>query len=247
MTPAKDLYFFDRYYDRGLDWYAHQFSRGAGHRIVGEISHDYLYDCKAAERLRKDLSDVKLMVCLREPCERTFSAYLYLVKCGQFSGTFEEALVAHPGLINRSLYGKHLSTYLDHFPRERIYCAAFADLQRDAQSFADNVFDVLGLPPFSLPQTLRENVLPAGKSRSVLMTRLVRRTADLVRGWGMPKLVGRIKASRHIQRLLYVSYREGGKPQPALHTIARLREIFEPDLACLDKLLETEFRRTWCY
>ena len=24
MTPAKDLYFFDRYYDKGIEWYAKQ-------------------------------------------------------------------------------------------------------------------------------------------------------------------------------------------------------------------------------
>ena len=35
MTPAKDLYYFDRYYHRGLDWYARQFSGGTGHRIIG--------------------------------------------------------------------------------------------------------------------------------------------------------------------------------------------------------------------
>ena len=247
MTPAKDLYFFDRYYDRGLDWYAHQFDGATGQRIVAEISHDYLYDRKAASRLKNDLSEVKLMVCLREPCERTFSAYLYLVKCGQFSGTFEDALVAHPGLINRSLYGKHLSIYLDHFPREQIYCAAFAELQRDAQSFADNVLGALDLPPLSLPQKLRENALPAGRSRSVLLTRLVRYTADLVRGWGMPNLVGRIKASQHVQRLLYARYGEDERPQPAPQTVARLREIFEPDLVFLDKILGTECRRLWSY
>lgn len=247
MTPAKDLYFFDRYYDRGLDWYARQFEGATGQRVVGEISHDYLYDRKAADRLKKDLSDVKLMVCLREPCERTFSAYLYLLKCGQFSGTFEDALVAHPGLIDRSLYGKHLSTYLDQFPRERIYCAAFAELQRDAQSFADNVFHALDLPPISLPTQLRETVLPAGRSRSVLLTRLVRYAADLVRGWGMPNLVGRIKASQHLQRLLYAKYREDEKPRPAPQTVARLRDIFEPDVALLDKILGADCRHLWSY
>lgn len=247
ITPAKDLYFFDRFYDRGLNWYAHQFDGATGQRIIGEISHDYLYDRRAAIRLKRDLSEVQLMVCLREPSDRTFSAYLYLLKCGQFAGTFEEALVAHPGIIQRSLYGKHLSTYLEHFPPEKIYCAAFAELQRDAQSFADGVCDALGLPPISLPPKLRENVLPAATSRSVLLTRLVRYAAELVRGWGMPHLVGRIKASQHVQKLLYARYKADEKPAPAPQTVARLRDIFEPDVALLDKILGTNMLRVWSY
>ena len=247
MTPAKDLYFFDRFYDRGLDWYAHQFDGATDQRIIGEVSHDYLFDRQAAIRLRNDLSAAKLMVCLREPCERTFSAYLYLLKCGQFSGTFEDALIAHPGIINRSLYGKHLSTYLEHFPRQQIYCAAFGDLQRDPQGFANSVFEALDLPTISLPQKLRDNALPAATSRSVLLTRFVRYAADLVRRWGMPHLVGRIKASPHIQKLLYRRYQADDKPIPLPETVARLRDIFEPDVGLLDKLLGTNMVQRWSY
>ena len=86
VTPAKDVYFFDRYFDKGLDWYAQQFEGGEGHQVVAEISHDYLISPIAAERIRETLPNTKLMVCLREPCDRAFSCYLHMVKSGQFSG-----------------------------------------------------------------------------------------------------------------------------------------------------------------
>ena len=38
VTPAKDLYFFDRYFEKGMDWYLQQFEGGEGHQIVAEIS-----------------------------------------------------------------------------------------------------------------------------------------------------------------------------------------------------------------
>ena len=27
LSPAKDIYYFDRYYDRGIDWYLSRFAR----------------------------------------------------------------------------------------------------------------------------------------------------------------------------------------------------------------------------
>ena len=43
LCPAKDLHFFNRCYDRGLDWYRAQF-RGAGqrHKVIGAMVRDFL-------------------------------------------------------------------------------------------------------------------------------------------------------------------------------------------------------------
>ena len=49
LTPAKDLYFFDRYYDRGSSWYAAQFRDARQEKIVGEVCQDYLFHPEAAE------------------------------------------------------------------------------------------------------------------------------------------------------------------------------------------------------
>ena len=247
MTPAKDLYFFDRFYQKGLQWYAQQFDEGAGYPVVGEISHDYLYSQVAAQRLRQDLPDARLMVCLREPCERTFSAYLHLVKSGHFRGTFEEALETFPGLVNRSQYGKHLAMYLDYFPREQVVCSVFDDLSTDPQLFADKLFGEIGLPSIPLSESLRGKALPAGQSRSVLLTQLLKRIADVVRSAGMPKLVGQVKTSPVVQRVLFRSYSDADKPRLTPQMRDRLRSIFAPDIEQLDRLMGTNLSRRWSY
>lgn len=97
LTPGKDLHFFDRYFDRGLDWYAAQF-RGAEqhHEIVGEIGTRYLYARRVPLRIHQTLPDARLMVCVRDPVKRAFSSYLYLRRQGQDLGTFAEALDSTP-------------------------------------------------------------------------------------------------------------------------------------------------------
>src|SRR5437868_1940103 len=113
VPPLKDIYFFDRYYDRGLSWYLSQFDGApASARAVGELSHDYLFSTQAADRIRNDLSGVSLLVCLREPVERTFSHYLYMVRSGRTTESFEDALEHFPELVENSRYATHLRTYL---------------------------------------------------------------------------------------------------------------------------------------
>ena len=51
LTQAKDLYFFNRYYDRGPGWYRAQFrSAQREHKIIGEVCPDYLSCAEAPER-----------------------------------------------------------------------------------------------------------------------------------------------------------------------------------------------------
>ena len=77
LSEAKDLYFFSRSYDRGVDWCRKQFRPARpGHGVVGEVCPDYLTCAEAPRRIRWCLGpDVRLMVTLRDPTERAFSAY----------------------------------------------------------------------------------------------------------------------------------------------------------------------------
>lgn len=247
VTPAKDLYFFDRYYNKGMDWYAKQFAGGYNHRLVSEISHDYLYDETAAQRMQQHVADAKLVICLREPVERTFSAYLHLVKSGHFKGTFEEALEAHPGIINRSLYGKHVRTLLNYFPKSQLYTAVFDDLKASGQRFADQMLDALDVPRVRLPEDVRQKSLPAGRSRSVRLTQSVRWMGNACRDLGMPGIVGRVKSSRLVQSMLFAPYSQEEKPRPAVEACKDIRRLFARDLELLDEVLDANFSTRWGY
>lgn len=247
VTPAKDLYFFDRYFHKGLDWYAQQFEGYGDEPILAEISHDYLYSSVAARRLTDVLPDARLMICLREPCDRTFSGYMHLVKSGHFKGSFREALQAHPGLVQRSLYGRWLSEYLTVRPRETFYWVMFDELKRDPTAFANKLVSDLGISKFELPVSLQENALPAGRSRCVAMTRGVRAIANQVRDLGFPSLVGKIKSSPLVQRCLYVRYSSTDRPSAPSDVVEELREIFRDDLLLFDELMGTDVSRVWGY
>jgi hypothetical protein len=48
MSLAKEIHFFSRHYDRGVDWYEKQFRSGGNPRIMGEFSTTYMLDPEVA-------------------------------------------------------------------------------------------------------------------------------------------------------------------------------------------------------
>jgi hypothetical protein len=248
MSPAKELFFFDCYYHKGFEWYSKHFKMAnREHQIVGEVSHNYLFSTKACERIAKDLPDVRLMVCLREPVERAFSAYLYMIRQGRVSASFEAELERMQELIDHGMYAKHLAPYISTFGLNRIYIALFDDLQKNPSMFAMNLFCFLGVKPIKLPQHLLSKVLPASYPRLPLFAKWIKQAAVGIRELGYPTLVSWVKESSIVQKIFYKPYSIRNKPTISVETKQRLKEKFYPEIVHLDKLLGLNLVEKWGY
>lgn len=204
LSPAKDLYFFDRYYDRGLAWYQEQFRHApATVAVVGEVCQDYLFEPRAPGRIRDCLGEPRLMVTLREPAARAHSSYLHFLKHGIEVGSFREALDSLPELLEHGRYGSALRRYLDVFSRDRVHVAVFDDLQRDPQAFLDATTAWLGIPRLELEPELLKARLPASRPRSAALARGIRWLAERAREQDHAEMVGRVKRSTLVQHTLY--------------------------------------------
>jgi Sulfotransferase domain len=237
VPEAKDLYFFTRYYHFGIDWYRKFFQpvRGAPVRMTGELSHDYLFSELAANRIQKHLPDVKLITCLRDPAERTFSHYLYLVRSGLTRAPFLEALRQFPELINNSRYATHLEVYLKRFPREQLLILNFNEFKTDSREFARHLFDFLNLDFIEeLPYDNR--VLSASRPRSRVVARMMKVGANQARRFGLANAVGRIKRGS-VRRLVYAPYSENDRPRLLSSDRRYLEQIFKSEVISLRKIL----------
>lgn len=211
VPECKDIYFFDRYYDKGWGWYSRFFDDAPPEaKAIGELSHDYILSPQAAQRIETDLPGARLITSLRNPVERSFSHYLYLVRNGITKKTFTEALNDHPDIIRDSSYATLLEPYFDRFPKERMLCLRFEELGKDSQLFADKVCDYLGVDHHSTEGL--GIVRPASKPRSPLVARTMNIGANLMRNIGFPQVVGAIKHSR-LTQWLYQPYAEEDKPR----------------------------------
>jgi hypothetical protein len=245
LSPAKGLYFFDRYYDRGLHWYLRQFADARPeHRVRGEVCTDYLACPESAERMGRDVPGARLMVTLRDPAERAFSSYLHMLRSGWRAGSFLEALTRYPELVEHGRYASQLERFRRWFGREAIHVAVFDDLQADPQSFLDALTSWLGIASLPLDASSREPRLPAGRARSRSLSRTVSWAAHVLRQRDRGELVGRVKNTPWVQRALYTPLVDD-RPRLTAEGRARIHAELGDEVARLDDAYGLDLGRRW--
>ncbi|HEV2451531.1 MAG TPA: sulfotransferase [Streptosporangiaceae bacterium] len=246
FTHAKDLYFFSRYYERGLDWYATQFAGvEPQHKVIGEVSPDYLACPEAPERILDCLGpDVRMMVTLREPASRAFSSYLYLSKHGLAAATFRDTARTSPDLIDEGRYATHLRRYLRNFDRKALHIAVFDDLEDGPQAFLDEVTDWLNIERHAISPEQLEARLPASSARWLPLAVAAKRSANWVRRHDGAGLVGKVKRSALVQRTLYKPLGTG-RPTISPEDIAFVREQLAGEIAGVEEEFGISLRQRW--
>ncbi len=139
-----------------LEEYQELFKDVTIEKAIGEASTEYLYFPKAPERIKSYLPDTKLIVILRNPAERAYSAYCYQLRDGCETLSFEEALKQEakrkaegwrPGWLYRdsSLYCTQLKRYLETFDSRQIKIYLHRDLKQNTEAVVKDICIFLGV------------------------------------------------------------------------------------------------------
>jgi len=239
IPVAKETWFFDKYYYRGLKWYLSFFKNAPANSIaIGELSHNYLFSPLVASRIAKEFPNIKLITCLRDPAKRSFSQYLYMVRSGITNLSFEDAVEKYPEIINHSLYYKHLSNYFRYFPRQNINVLWFSRLIKEPREFARDLFQFLGIND-NLDIDYGKKVRVAGKARCFKVANILNKTSRIFRDIGFANLIGIVKHS-WLMHIFYKEYSNDDKPKLPMEMEIKLRNIFLNDVMALQKLLNVD-------
>lgn len=101
LPERKELHFFDRDFDHGIESYAAHFDTAPEGRIRGEVTPSYMYRDDWRRRLHETLPEAKLISILRDPVKRAWSHYRYSVRWGPEHLNFRRAIEAEPARIAR--------------------------------------------------------------------------------------------------------------------------------------------------
>lgn len=211
-TFHKGVNYFDVNYFRGPAWYAGHFPlralaqhrSGSGSPRVFEASGYYMFHPEAIQRLRADLPDTKLVVMLRDPVERAYSAWKHESSRGFEWESFERALALedkrlvgevdrmkadstyqsfchrHHSYRGRGEYADLLDAALASFPREQLHVMYSEDFfDRPEPTFASlcSFLRLEGKPPIAFD---RFNARPRQPMLQDTRERLTRHFASQV-------------------------------------------------------------------
>ncbi|MDO8432761.1 MAG: sulfotransferase [Candidatus Binatus sp.] len=147
---VKETNFFDVCYDRGIDWYLDHFRDCPPDLPMGEISC-YFGSAPARQRIQHHIPECKIIITLRDPVQRAYSAYK-LMRCRAYTRAgFEDFLEQRPHVIRGSKYAFHLSDWIARFGRDRVFVSFYEEL-KDEQAYFDRVCAFIGIESHPLSE-----------------------------------------------------------------------------------------------
>ena len=190
-AQRKEINFFTLKYHYGTKWYVSNFPTSLRrcinkitHKpfVTGEASPYYIFHPLAAERMKKLLPNVKLIIILRNPVDRAFSHYNHVITHQNEQYSFKDAISeeskrlegekerieSNPSYISkkyrsysylsRGRYIEQVEKWMNVFSKDQFLILRTEDLHRDTVGTVNQVFDFLGLPKFDSLNVTKRNV-----------------------------------------------------------------------------------------
>lgn len=191
-TVSKGIGYFDVNYAKGMKWYRGHFPLNLTTKLfartanpqVFESSGYYSFHPLAAQRIARDLPNVKLVMMLRDPVERAYSAHRHELVRGFETEAFEEALDLedgrlegeterllaepdyqshhhrHHAYLRRGLYAQQIKRIQEAVGKDRLYLMDADDFFTDSVEEFRALQKWLGLPDWVPDSVPAENAQP---------------------------------------------------------------------------------------
>jgi hypothetical protein len=142
--------------------YTALFANSRDYVARGEMSPSYLYYPGVAERIKKKLPKCRVIILLRDPVERAFSNYKFLVRGQREHLNFESALEMGKQRIENGWehfwdlkglgeYYLQVKHYLDLFPREQVLVRLYENMASAPSCLYQEVCRFIGVDESYVP------------------------------------------------------------------------------------------------
>jgi hypothetical protein len=148
--------------------YCALFKNSGRYKARGEASVDYLFFHRhAIPNIKRYIGEPKILIILRNPVDRAYSAYTYLCRDGWENLSFAEALQQEEErkmlgykwmwrYKEAGLYSEQVKAYLDNFSKVKIFL--YEELLSNTQKLVKDIFSFLEVNPEFRPViTTRHN------------------------------------------------------------------------------------------
>ena len=228
--------------------YAKLFESGSG-KLCGEVCPLYLYSPMAAQAIARRVPDAKIIILLRDPAERAFSAYRHMqaygsekAKCFEDALSMEDQHIADNWQFNShyiasSRYRQQVGRYMDAFPPENVLVIDFADIKERLDETLQEVQLFLGLSPIAIAADAK------GRNKTVVISNPILRNFLVNKRFGA-RAIRKVIPSRYrgaIREWLIGLWREEPERMSS-ETHRKILEDLLEDIEGLELLLGRTFQ-----
>jgi hypothetical protein len=155
-VKLKEVGFFSNRerWKRGLVWYATLFNRN--NKLQGEATPDYISALKAHKNIFKTVPKAKLIIILRDPVTRTYSAFNHIKEdqaswgvydsSKNFEYNLEKEMKGEGGsLLEKGVYINQIKNLLKFYPRKQLLILISERMKEHPQEAYNKIFAFLGI------------------------------------------------------------------------------------------------------
>jgi len=217
-------------------------------KAIGEGSTAYLYYYETAITLiREYLEDVKIIISLRNPIDRAFSAYLHLRRDNLENISFEEALkkencrkrlnwIPLYHLTSIGFYYNQVKAYLDTFDRVKV--SLFDDLKKDSLGLVRDIYEFLEIDTSFIPDvSIKYGVTGIPKNR--LIHKFLKES-NILKSIVKPMIKTVISQEKRQKIIATIKTRNLQKPQMKPETREYLKKLYKEDILKLQDLIRRD-------
>ena len=186
ILPAsiKEVNFFQHIRNTKIAFYSSHFPIKRQNLITGEASTAYFIHRLVPKRVHELLPSVKLILLLRDPVERAYSEFHYMVNLGaQITDNFEDAIKAELkrikienekpeftientsynyfqptfSYLRHGIYANYILNWLKLFPKEQLLILHTKDLYNNLDNILAKTFEFLNLPKYQIESRIEKN------------------------------------------------------------------------------------------
>lgn len=149
VPQQKDTHYFERFHDRGRDWFATQFGASTHTELAGkvcvDIGHDCIFSEDALARIGREEPEATIFVGMRDPVQWILSEYAYVRGTGRVTVGFEQYLTDYEYALSYARYEVWLQKALKHLRREKLKFLILEDLSARPEEYVREVALGLGV------------------------------------------------------------------------------------------------------
>lgn len=231
---VKETMFFDEHYKKGLAWYTAHFAHQQKDQLCGEIGPTYFDIDSVPTRIRELNPACKIIINLRDPTSRAVSLYQHHLSRGRVSGSFAEAIVQMPRIVDVGRYACHIPKWLDAFRADRVKFVLLDDIDTHPESVLASVYDFLHVERIPMPNKGKEKINAATMPRFPWLARMSARLVTALRSHRFHRVVELGKALKFNNVYKGADYDMSGLTSSYYRS---LLDQYETDIRYVEKLL----------